>query len=64
MLLPSQRMLGCSEINGYLVIAADIFQDLQPLVQSALDGFNVSIFAYGQTGAGKTFTMVRIHLLI
>merc|ERR1711957_45499 len=26
-------------------------------VQSALDGYKVSIFAYGQTGSGKTFTM-------
>ena len=23
-----------------------------------MDGFNVTIFAYGQTGAGKTFTMM------
>ncbi|WOL12009.1 kinesin-like protein KIFC3 [Canna indica] len=28
-----------------------------PIVKSVLDGYNVCIFAYGQTGAGKTFTM-------
>lgn len=28
------------------------------IVENALDGFNGTIFAYGQTGAGKTFTMV------
>ena len=28
-----------------------------PLVNSVLEGFNGTIFAYGQTGAGKTFTM-------
>lgn len=27
------------------------------MVVSVLDGFNVCIFAYGQTGTGKTFTM-------
>lgn len=28
-----------------------------PLVESVLDGFNGTIFAYGQTGCGKTWTM-------
>ena len=28
-----------------------------PLVDSVLDGFNGTIFAYGQTGTGKTYTM-------
>ena len=27
-----------------------------PLVDSVLQGFNGTIFAYGQTGTGKTFT--------
>jgi hypothetical protein len=27
------------------------------IVDSALQGYNATIFAYGQTGAGKTFTM-------
>jgi hypothetical protein len=35
----------------------DVFEDCRALVQSAVDGYNVTIFAYGQTGAGKTFTM-------
>ncbi|CAD7948653.1 unnamed protein product [Amoebophrya sp. A25] len=34
-----------------------IFEDTKDLVQSAFDGYNVTIFAYGQTGAGKTYTM-------
>jgi len=35
----------------------EVFNDTKDLIQSAIDGFNVTIFAYGQTGAGKTFTM-------
>ncbi|PIA44834.1 hypothetical protein AQUCO_01700433v1 [Aquilegia coerulea] len=34
-----------------------VFAQISPLVTSVLDGFNVCIFAYGQTGTGKTFTM-------
>merc|ERR1712072_1474063 len=34
-----------------------VFEDCQDLVQSMVDGYNVTMFAYGQTGAGKTFTM-------
>ncbi|CAL0320978.1 unnamed protein product [Lupinus luteus] len=34
-----------------------VFAQTKPIVTSVLDGFNVCIFAYGQTGTGKTFTM-------
>jgi len=36
----------------------NIFEECKDFVQSALDGYNITIFAYGQTGAGKTFTML------
>ncbi|XP_051144297.1 kinesin-like protein KIN-14S isoform X2 [Andrographis paniculata] len=35
----------------------DVFLQTLPLVTSVLDGYNVCIFAYGQTGTGKTYTM-------
>lgn len=37
----------------------DIYSEMaEPIVQSALAGFNGTIFAYGQTSSGKTFTMM------
>ncbi|KAJ6376584.1 hypothetical protein OIU76_025690 [Salix suchowensis] len=36
---------------------ADVFEDTASFASSVLDGYNVCIFAYGQTGTGKTFTM-------
>lgn len=30
---------------------------VRPLIESVLNGFNATIFAYGQTGTGKTYTM-------
>ncbi len=36
----------------------DLYEEIfRPLVDSVLDGFNGTIFAYGQTGTGKTYTM-------
>lgn len=32
-------------------------QAIVPIVDEVLDGFNCTIFAYGQTGTGKTYTM-------
>eukprot|EP00878_Enallax_costatus_P034691 GHUV01038488.1.p1 GENE.GHUV01038488.1~~GHUV01038488.1.p1 ORF type:complete len:540 (+),score=212.10 GHUV01038488.1:727-2346(+) len=34
-----------------------VFDSVCELVQSALDGYHVCLFSYGQTGAGKTYTM-------
>ncbi|KAI3947662.1 hypothetical protein MKX01_034327 [Papaver californicum] len=44
-------------VYGPHVGQGELFQDVQPFVQSALDGYNVSMFAYGQTHSGKTHTM-------
>lgn len=36
----------------------DLYEEtFRGLVESVLDGFNGTVFAYGQTGTGKTFTM-------
>ncbi|KAK9500315.1 hypothetical protein O3M35_001599 [Rhynocoris fuscipes] len=40
----------------------DIYDEsVYPLVNSVLEGFNGTIFAYGQTGTGKTYTMEGIN---
>jgi centromeric protein E len=31
---------------------------VQPLIDSAMNGFNVTVLAYGQTASGKTYTMM------
>ncbi|XP_069507116.1 kinesin-like protein KIF3B isoform X2 [Ambystoma mexicanum] len=36
-------------------------ETFRPLVDSVLQGFNGTIFAYGQTGTGKTFTMEGVR---
>lgn len=36
---------------------ADVFDEVSAAITSVLDGYNVSMMAYGQTGAGKTHTM-------
>uniref|UniRef100_A0AAV2M0K9 Kinesin-like protein n=1 Tax=Knipowitschia caucasica TaxID=637954 RepID=A0AAV2M0K9_KNICA len=40
----------------------DLYDEtFRPLVESVLLGFNGTIFAYGQTGTGKTFTMEGVR---
>ena len=33
-------------------------EQVQPIVQSVLQGYNGTVMCYGQTGAGKTFTQI------
>ncbi|XP_038655990.1 LOW QUALITY PROTEIN: kinesin-like protein KIF3C [Scyliorhinus canicula] len=40
---------------------SDLYDEtVRPLVDSVLQGFNGTVFAYGQTGTGKTYTMQGI----
>ncbi|KAH1058645.1 hypothetical protein AAZX31_02G039300 [Glycine max] len=53
----SKKEFEFDRVYGPHVGQAELFSDVQPMVQSALDGYNISLFAYGQTHSGKTHTM-------
>ncbi|XP_031485680.1 kinesin-like protein KIN-14O isoform X1 [Nymphaea colorata] len=44
-------------VFSYEASQENVFAEIEPILRSALDGHSVCIFAYGQTGTGKTFTM-------
>ncbi|KMZ63540.1 hypothetical protein ZOSMA_3G00150 [Zostera marina] len=52
-----KKPLFLEKNDFYIFLIRDFFHDVRPFVQSSFDGFNVSIFAYGQTSSGKTHTM-------
>ena len=45
--------------DGVCFFSESVFVEVGPILRSAIDGHNVCILAYGQTGTGKTFSMVR-----
>ena len=51
-------MFNFDFVGNDSVSQSDIFTHIaQPIADQCLEGYNGSIFAYGQTGAGKTFTI-------
>ncbi|KAH9615389.1 hypothetical protein KSS87_022661 [Heliosperma pusillum] len=53
----SKKQFKFDHVFGPDTNQEDVFAQTLPIVTSVLDGYNVCIFAYGQTGTGKTFTM-------
>eukprot|EP00656_Telonema_subtile_P051544 TRINITY_DN6958_c0_g1_i3.p1 TRINITY_DN6958_c0_g1~~TRINITY_DN6958_c0_g1_i3.p1 ORF type:complete len:580 (+),score=132.77 TRINITY_DN6958_c0_g1_i3:1380-3119(+) len=51
------RRFEFDQVLGPSSTQATVYATVAPLVASVLDGYNVCIFAYGQTGCGKTHTM-------
>ena len=33
-------------------------QAVKPMINNVISGYNATVFAYGMTGAGKTYTML------
>lgn len=50
-------------VLGMTASQADVWSAVSPAVDKALEGFNVTIFTYGMTGSGKTFTMLGPNLM-
>jgi len=53
----TDQLFEFDEVFGMDSAQEEVFQQTRALLQSCFDGFNVTMLAYGQTGAGKTHTM-------
>lgn len=53
----SEKEFGFDKVFNQAASQEDVFVEVEPILRSALDGHNVCVLAYGQTGTGKTFTM-------
>ncbi|XP_040916818.1 kinesin family member 3Cb [Toxotes jaculatrix] len=52
------KVFTFDSVYGWDSKQSEIYDDaVRPLVESVLQGFNGTVFAYGQTGTGKTHTM-------
>ncbi|XP_051867172.1 kinesin-like protein KIF25 [Pristis pectinata] len=55
------KMFEFEQVYGPGDSQESIFEEVRPLLTSLLDGYNVCIMAYGQSGSGKTYTMLGPH---
>ncbi len=58
----SSSLHSCLQILPEDSVQSDVYQAaVQPVVEDVLNGYNGTIMAYGQTGAGKTYTLSSIQ---
>jgi hypothetical protein len=56
--LPATRDFTYDAVFAPTCKQSSVFEETAlPIIESVLEGYNGTIFAYGQTGTGKTFTM-------
>src|SRR4051812_28985683 len=57
-ILGGERTFAFDAVYDQRATSERVFHDVcAPLLESFFNGYNCTIFAYGQTGAGKTYTM-------
>ena len=58
-----RRGCVCHAIDGALLcgLPSQVYALVRPLVESAVHGYNATVFAYGHTSSGKTYTMTGTH---
>ncbi|XP_052032228.1 kinesin-like protein KIF24 [Apodemus sylvaticus] len=57
-----QHVFYFDEVFGEACSNQDVYlKTAHPLIQHIFNGGNATCFAYGQTGAGKTYTMIGTH---
>ena len=57
----NDRQFSLDKVFGPNTTNSELFGDLSQLIVSSMDGYNVSIIAYGATNSGKTYTMNSIY---
>ena len=58
---PEEKIFAYDSVYGVDSTQQQVYDETAfPLVESVIGGYNGTIFAYGQTGCGKTHTMVGL----
>lgn len=60
---PAERTFAFDRVFGPESTQEAVFDEVRPIVEGVLGGVSATIFAYGQTGAGKTHTMMGSEAL-
>lgn len=56
--LQNGKTFTYDQVFGQKSAQMDVYTKVvSPLIQEVLAGYNCTVFAYGQTGTGKTYTM-------
>ena len=56
---PIKGQYGMEKVFDENISQEEIFKEVgEPIMKSFIGGYNCTIFCYGQTGAGKTYTIM------